>query len=192
MKLLSTFLIILSMATQVVATLPDAAEESPRIVAEATTGYSQKSSLLRWVGTGKTVSFWVAGVSVLPASVYLVSKCIPGVSQETSNSFYKLFDDISLFPWGGGAVLGLILGGIETRLQRGENLSHPVLYPIQMEKRIFERGIMTLDRRLKKPSVSHDMGGFSSLVVSQIPSLKNPLFHLDWVYHRKRWSRCRH
>jgi hypothetical protein len=45
-----------------------------------------------------------------------------------------------------------------------------------MEKWIFERGIMTLDRRLKKPSVSHDMGGFSSLVVSQIPSLKFSAF----------------
>jgi hypothetical protein len=41
-----------------------------------------------------------------------------------------------------------------------------------MEKWIFERGIMPHDRRLKKPSVSHDMGGFSSLIVSQIPSLK--------------------
>jgi hypothetical protein len=45
-----------------------------------------------------------------------------------------------------------------------------------MKKWIFEWGIMTHDRRLKKPSVSHDMGGFSSLVVSQIPSLKFSAF----------------
>jgi hypothetical protein len=48
-----------------------------------------------------------------------------------------------------------------------------------MEKWIFERGIMTLDRRLKKPFVSRfDTVGFSSLVVSQIPSLKLSPFPL--------------
>jgi hypothetical protein len=42
-----------------------------------------------------------------------------------------------------------------------------------MEKWIFERRIMPHSRRLKKPYVSHfDTVGFSSLVVSQIPSLK--------------------
>jgi hypothetical protein len=46
-----------------------------------------------------------------------------------------------------------------------------------MEKLIFERGIMTLDRRLKKPFVSHfDTVGFSSLLLSQIPSLKFSAF----------------
>jgi hypothetical protein len=50
-----------------------------------------------------------------------------------------------------------------------------------MEKWIFERGIMTLDRRLKKPSVSHDMGGFSSLVLRQIPSLKFSPFPLAFM-----------
>jgi hypothetical protein len=48
-----------------------------------------------------------------------------------------------------------------------------------MEKWIFERGIMTHDRRLKKPFVSHfDTGGFSSLLVRQIPSLKFSPFPL--------------
>ncbi len=35
---------------------------------------------------------------------------------------------------------------------------------------------MTHHQHLKKPFVSHDMGGFSSLVVSQIPSLKFSAF----------------
>jgi hypothetical protein len=46
-----------------------------------------------------------------------------------------------------------------------------------MEKWIFERGIMTHSRRLKKPFVSRfDTVGFSSLLLSQIPSLKFSAF----------------
>jgi hypothetical protein len=48
-----------------------------------------------------------------------------------------------------------------------------------MEEKIFERGIMTHDLRLKKPCVSHfDTVGFSSLLLNQIPSLKFPPFPL--------------
>ncbi len=51
-----------------------------------------------------------------------------------------------------------------------------------MEKWIFERGIVTHDLRLKKPYVSHfDTVGFSSLVVSQIPSLKLSPFPLAFM-----------
>jgi hypothetical protein len=56
-----------------------------------------------------------------------------------------------------------------------------------MEKWIFERGIMTHDRRLKKPSVSHfDTSGFSSLVLSQIPSLKFSAFSFALVIGAKK------
>jgi hypothetical protein len=46
-----------------------------------------------------------------------------------------------------------------------------------MEKWIFERGILTHDQHLKKPFVSSfDTVGFSSLLLSQIPSLKFSAF----------------